>query len=422
MVFPAYQTALDNLPEEPTPLTLPALQGCFFQPEGMEDDSDRQQREEMAASAAMTTIPQTLLAGPNPTVDPAAAHGPPVTPATNLDGSGPGPVTQQNSAAELSRLAAMEKFIRAPNLRDPTNLAMGEITILLHFLFDSPERAIALSRLLPPQPPQEVQAIWAAWAPHLITNGYAEAFFCGALAGSPQSQEETELMTIHLHDRVKDFITEETLRAYTQGTIEEAAMPQSSTASKRGREETNDTEDTGASSRQPPSSSHAAAIPPPQQEQQEPPASGKSARTLLRENAHMDFLRRPALPAPDKLVLSDISALLALLVEGAANDTVTNLLAAPANRGQAMTIWNAWAPSLSHHPLFPIPEAQVKKEIFKILATPYASQVAREGAAEYLRAYAESALTSAAFIYHTDYTVAEDLTLVRPPPPSSGLL
>ena len=41
----------------------------------------------------------------------------------------------------------------------------------------------------------------------------------------------------------------------------------------------------------------------------------------------MDFLKRPLLPAPDKLMLTDISALLALLVEGVPNETVTNLLA-----------------------------------------------------------------------------------------------
>ena len=135
----------------------------------------------------------------------------------------------------------------------------------------------------------------------------------------------------------------------------------------------------------------------------------------------MDFLKRPLLPAPDKLVLTDISALLALLVEGTPNETVTNLLAAPANRDLAMKTWTAWKPFLSHHPLFPIAEAQVKKDILKILATAYASPVAREAAAEYLRAYAESALTSAAFIDHTDYTVEAELPLVRPHPIAMSL-
>ncbi len=47
--------------------------------------------------------------------------------------------------------------------------------------------------------------------------------------------------------------------------------------------------------------------------------------------------------------------------------------------------------------------------------------MAREEAAEYLRAYAESALTSAAFIKHTDYTVEEALPLVRPHPIAMSL-
>jgi hypothetical protein len=49
VVFPTYQAALDSLPEEPTPLTLPALKGCFFHPEDMEDDSAQQQNEGAAA-------------------------------------------------------------------------------------------------------------------------------------------------------------------------------------------------------------------------------------------------------------------------------------------------------------------------------------------------------------------------------------
>ncbi len=113
-----------------------------------------------------------------------------------------------------------------------------------------------------------------------------------------------------------------------------------------------DTEDTGASSHHPPSVSHTAAIPPPQHEQQGPPTHGDSIPTLLREIAHVAFLKRPLLPALDRLVLTDISALLALLVEGKPNETVTSLLAAPAKRDLAMKTWNAWKPFLSHHPNF----------------------------------------------------------------------
>ena len=170
---------------------------------------------------------------------------------------------------------------------------------------------------------------------------HVKDFFCGVLAGCPLSQEERELAATHLRDRVANHISEETLRAYTKGDIEEAAMPQCSNASKRGRERADDTEDTRASSRQPPSVARDTANPPVQQEQQGPPTHGGYATTLLRETAHEDFLKRPLLPAPDKLVLTDISALLALLVEGAPNETVTNLLAAPAKRDLATKIWNA---------------------------------------------------------------------------------
>ncbi len=183
--------------------------------------------------------------------------------------------------AGLIRQAALEAFLRAPDLRDPTNLALREIAILLHFLHDSQGRDIALSRLVPPQPPQKVQAIWDAWAPHLGTNVHVKDFFCGVLAGCPRSQEERELAATHLRDRVADHISEETLRAYTKGDNEEAEMPQCSNASKRGRERADDTDDTGASSRQPPSVSQTAAILPLQQEQQGPPPKGAASQLCL---------------------------------------------------------------------------------------------------------------------------------------------
>ena len=68
-------------------------------------------------------------------------------------------------------------------------------------------------------------------------------------------------------------------------------------------------------------------------------------------------------------MLADISALLALLIDGEPNAMVTKLLATAAKRDATMTIWNAWKPFLSHHPKFPIAETQVKKDILKILAS-----------------------------------------------------
>jgi hypothetical protein len=89
VVFPAYQTALDNLPEEPTPLTLPALKGCFFQTEDMEVDSAQQHPEGEAALATPGDQPQNPLEGAIPTVDPAAAQGSPTTPVVTPVSSAP---------------------------------------------------------------------------------------------------------------------------------------------------------------------------------------------------------------------------------------------------------------------------------------------------------------------------------------------
>jgi hypothetical protein len=137
-----------------------------------------------------------------------------------------------------------------------------------------------------------------------------------------------------------------------------------------------------------------------------------------REVAHLAFLQHPKLPAPHTLELTDVASLLALLVEGLYSETVTNLLAAPAKRDQTMKIWAAWHPFLSHHPKFPIGAALAKKEIFKILATAYTSPLARDDAAEYIRAYAESALSAEAFETHTDLTALGKTPMVRTPPPA----
>ncbi len=84
-----------------------------------------------------------------------------MTPVVPPEGTARETVLKQ-TAAELGHQEALDAFLRAPNLRDPTNLPLGDIAILLHFLHDTPERSIALSRIIPPLPPLEVQAIWDA--------------------------------------------------------------------------------------------------------------------------------------------------------------------------------------------------------------------------------------------------------------------
>ena len=92
VVFPAYQTALDNLPVEPTPLTLPSLKGCFFQTEDMEDDSAQQHPEGATKLETPGDETQNPPEGAIPTADPAAAQVPPVTPVVPPDGPAQEPV------------------------------------------------------------------------------------------------------------------------------------------------------------------------------------------------------------------------------------------------------------------------------------------------------------------------------------------
>jgi hypothetical protein len=253
-LFPAYQTALANLPEEPTPLLLPALKDTFFTMEDMDDDYDEHQTAEGAASDPQGVQLQVPPEEANAMAHPAAAQVPPGTPVIPPAGATPAPTVQQ-TAARPDRQAVMDAFLQAPNIRDPTNLPLGEIAILLHFLIDSPAQDIALSRLIPPLSPLEGQAIWEAWAPHFYVPGYVRDFFCGVLEGSPKNVEERISVISQIQDRVHSYISEATLRAYTKGAIEEEAMPQCSSASKRGRNDADDMSDTGASSRQLPKGS-----------------------------------------------------------------------------------------------------------------------------------------------------------------------
>ena len=86
VVFPAYQTALDHLPEEPTPLTLPALKGFFFQAEDMEDDSDQHHPEGAAADETPGGHTQNQPEGVIPAADPTAHQVPPANLVAPPDG------------------------------------------------------------------------------------------------------------------------------------------------------------------------------------------------------------------------------------------------------------------------------------------------------------------------------------------------
>ena len=91
VVFPTYQRALDNLPEEPTPITLPALKGSFSHPEDMEDDAAEQHTRTTPRPATSGAQTQEPLGEAAPAVDPVAAQGPTATPVGAPAGAAPEP-------------------------------------------------------------------------------------------------------------------------------------------------------------------------------------------------------------------------------------------------------------------------------------------------------------------------------------------
>ncbi len=79
-------------------------------------------------------------------------------------------------------------------MRDASNIYMGNISLLLHLLLDTPSRSIALARITPPIPIAEAAEIWEAWAPYLAHEGRpafhgatARDFFTNILTSSPSN-------------------------------------------------------------------------------------------------------------------------------------------------------------------------------------------------------------------------------------------
>ncbi len=174
------------------------------------------------------------------------------------------------------------------------------------------------------------------------------------LTSSP-SNVETQAETVNLlRLYVRDTIRTPTLEAHTVVSAQEEDMPQSS--SKRGRECTGDTKNTGASSRrtQPAPLATGKQLPP-----QDPPAAipitvpEPLAPQHIREEASIAFLANSLLPVPDKLELNQMEALLALLVGGEWAASILTLLSKPFTIPKASAIWAAWKPHLiypSSHP------------------------------------------------------------------------
>jgi hypothetical protein len=114
------------------------------------------------------------------------------------------------------------------------------------------------------------------------------------------------------------------------------------------------------------------------------------------------------LPEHEQLELNHISALLALLVEGAWGETVTQLISEPMLRKKASTIWNTWRPYLSHPPFHPTGEAAVKEEMIGLFASAYTFPPTAAEIAKSIRDYPMAALTTAAFTEYTSITLEED--------------
>jgi len=190
-------------------------------------------------------------------------------------------------------------------------------------------------------------------------------------------------------------------------------MPHSS--SKRAREEAEDTEDTGTYPVHPPPGTPTEGDPTPRQDPQATTAAETPhlSPLRLREEALTAFLAQPMLPKPEHLELNHISALLAILVEGAWGETITQLLATLVLKKKASAICNTWRPCVSPPlPSNPTGEAEVKEEMLRLLTSTYTLPLADIEVARSVRVYAEMALTTAAFTENTSITLEDDLVQV----------
>jgi len=152
--------------------------------------------------------------------------------------------------SENGRRAVLTAFLQVPRLRDTSHIHLGEISLLLHLLLDTPGRLIALSRITAPIPSAEALGISEAWSHHLAHEktptphgSLARDFFANILTSfTTNAGEQAEVENL-IHLYVGDTIRESTLRAHTVGAPQDEQMLQSS--AKRGREKTEDNEDTG---------------------------------------------------------------------------------------------------------------------------------------------------------------------------------
>jgi len=129
-VFPFYAIALDNLPEEPTPVTLPFFTRHLTPEDGMEAEGPG---DDMASSLAVEVSgvppPAVVPASTGPEVIPVALAPLPGTEAINPDAD--------TAPAEVQRQAAIPTFTSVPLLKGTNTLPMVDIVLLLHLLHDT---------------------------------------------------------------------------------------------------------------------------------------------------------------------------------------------------------------------------------------------------------------------------------------------
>ncbi len=91
-----------------------------------------------------------------------------------------------------------------------------------------------------------------------------------------------------------------------------------------------------------------------------------------RANVVTAFIGSPLLPEHTQLMMDNIATLLALAVDGPAQNAALQLLALPYSQQEAEAIWISWAPHFAHSPDHPLVGGTLLRDtIMQALCTPY---------------------------------------------------
>jgi ABC-type molybdate transport system ATPase subunit len=109
-----------------------------------------------------------------------------------------------------------------PRLTDGDKTYREDPAILLHLLFDTPHRLVAVDLLARQIPIEEAQAVWTAWSAFLTANDL-DLTLTGHIATTAMAilradivtpHDKTEMVT-YLQSLVQSGVSEDTLRAHT---------------------------------------------------------------------------------------------------------------------------------------------------------------------------------------------------------------